>query len=274
MAKTPEISFFMSLRTGEVLPAPDPGRHGYEWAARNAARLGIAVPKGYRPNDLDAEKPLARALAEAGWCHARAFSNYRDRPGLQIGPVPLAGLADAVRRAMAQGTGEPEHVSAVTTDAGWVQLDPDHVRQLLEEGTVAPAALSPHRESNAKLNEVLDALRALPYADRITVFGSVARGKAYPTDIDVWVDLRGSDGSEDLSPLLRLARRHYGLFDPFVETGDGVDVRSETARSWVAARGARAIKASVLAEGRPLSEIPALVTEAGEDLDAARSPAP
>lgn len=104
---------------------------------------------------------------------------------------------------------------------------------------------NPESESNAKalhaarLQSVYRALRELPYADIIQVFGSAAKGKSNPADIDVVVDLRSRDGLtlDALDGLLRIARRHYGLLDPFVITEQGkLLARNDLATGWKAAR--------------------------------------
>jgi len=110
----------------------------------------------------------------------------------------------------------------------------------------------------ANLSAVLDALRGSPLAPRLVVFGSVARGRFLPGDIDVSIDLRvGSPTDErELTNLLRISRKHYGWLDPFVIEPDGtLLVRNETATSWTKAKGARALKSAIRSEGRPLSEV-------------------
>jgi len=114
-------------------------------------------------------------------------------------------------------------------------------------------------ERNAEnLAMALASLRGSSLASRLVVFGSVARGRFLPGDVDVAIDLRdgGPADERELADLLRIARKHYGWLDPFVIDTDGtLLVRNERATSWTKARNARALKAAIRSEGRPLSEV-------------------
>jgi len=120
-------------------------------------------------------------------------------------------------------------------------------------------------KSSATLSAVLDDLRRSPVADRLVVFGSMARGSFLPGDVDVAIDLRSVPPVDELAlhGLLRTARKHYGWVDVFVIEQDGnLLVRNEQATAWTNAKGARALKAAIAAEGKPLSEVTYVVDPA------------
>lgn len=102
-----------------------------------------------------------------------------------------------------------------------------------------------------RLSSVLEALRALPFADRIVVFGSVSSGAFLPGDLDVSVDLasgKAGDVAGIAGSLLSLASRHYGYLDTFlVDARGGLHVRNENANGWERARNAKGIKAGIKA---------------------------
>lgn len=113
------------------------------------------------------------------------------------------------------------------------------------------------------IDAILSRLEKSDLADRITVFGSVARGTTSPGDLDIVVDLRPltSDEARRQDPrlsrfatLLGLAWRHYGSFDPFLRFGDTLIVRDDDARGWIRAKHARAILKNVDREGIPLAQ--------------------
>lgn len=115
---------------------------------------------------------------------------------------------------------------------------------------------------NAALLAILERLARLPDADRILVFGSVVTDKSDPSDVDILYRHGVSAHSADvarfydpLRPLLQIALRHYGLFDPFVVDDRGLlQVRSGDARSWVHAKRARAILKAARRDGRTIAE--------------------
>lgn len=127
------------------------------------------------------------------------------------------------------------------------------------ERVVPKADLDSEIEQAAdRLNAVLNALRAGPLAERLVVFGSVARGRFLPGDVDAVVDLRtGPPVPEgDSRRLLDIAYEHYGSFDPFVILPSGrLRVRGERAISWTDAENAASIMAAIRAEGRPLGDL-------------------
>jgi hypothetical protein len=106
-------------------------------------------------------------------------------------------------------------------------------------------------EREPEWKTIIRKLQALPYADSITVFGSVARGEArLASDVDIFCD------SEDApSGIMRIASQHYGALDPFyVETGV-LMVRNDYATGWTRAKNARDILANIRKEGVPLNSI-------------------
>lgn len=91
---------------------------------------------------------------------------------------------------------------------------------------------------------LLERLKALPYAARIGVFGSLARGEKEPQDIDTILCFSDSDAFRRhpaSTELLGLATRFYGYYDPFVRIGRRLITRSDEGNSWIRARRAREI---------------------------------
>ena len=99
--------------------------------------------------------------------------------------------------------------------------------------------------------QIVKVLQSSPYADDITVFGSVARGEAKTfSDVDIYIHTEDAPWN-----ILRLAQKFYGMLDPFYEEGDVLMVRSDDARSWKRAKNARALQRKIETEGVPLSQI-------------------
>lgn len=127
-------------------------------------------------------------------------------------------------------------------------------REILEEQIDAYAA---------HLGSVLNGIRESRLAPGIVVFGSMARGRFLPGDVDVAIDLKGVVATgQDLAALLTLGRDHYGFFDPFVVNRAGtMFVRDENSMEWTEARNAipnrkgTDIRSAIAREGRPLAEI-------------------
>jgi hypothetical protein len=123
-------------------------------------------------------------------------------------------------------------------------------------------------DSNTRIDELLKLLAKRPYADRVIVFGSVARCSSSPRDLDIAVDLTSIRLDDDdwilrdeASPtsgyekLLLIARRHYGWFDPFLMFRDTLLVRNAEATAWVVSLNRRAMRKSIHEEGVPLDRI-------------------
>jgi hypothetical protein len=107
------------------------------------------------------------------------------------------------------------------------------------------------------IRTVIEELNALPFADRVRVFGSAAKPGATPKDLDVFIDLRGSgDNPEQFDALLRVARFNYGWLDPFLCTDDGLLVRNDRATGWVRAKNATALVKAMERDGVPLQALP------------------
>lgn len=117
----------------------------------------------------------------------------------------------------------------------------------------------------SQINKLLKHLVTLEFASDIKVFGSVATGKAEPTDLDIFVDfstmtrrqyLLSDPGGARLQPLLNLAWNYYGSFDPFLRfANDDLLVRSDDASKWIKSKNAGAICANMDAQKRSLQEI-------------------
>lgn len=107
---------------------------------------------------------------------------------------------------------------------------------------------------------LIEQLQALPYADQLRVFGSMASGSLNPGDLDVVLDCTGTrytDFSQlkAYAHLIKIARAHYGLFDPFIRFDNGLLVRNDMATGWVSSKGARALWANMKQQGRTLAEV-------------------
>lgn len=100
-------------------------------------------------------------------------------------------------------------------------------------GKCEPAYGPPDCRYRESLPKIVVFMKTMPIASRMRLFGSAARGKPRPGDIDVMVDLddpawEGSVGGEwaiqkpmaadhagALRQLLTMARHAYGCIDPF-----------------------------------------------------------
>lgn len=115
-----------------------------------------------------------------------------------------------------------------------------------------------HQAAQRRIHAVLRELQALPYASRIQVFGSAARGKRHPGDIDAMLVFSSPEEFYEASAyrdLVQIARRHYGCFDPFVRAGRRLYTRSDDACWWMRARKAREIWANFKREHVPLLSV-------------------
>ena len=114
-----------------------------------------------------------------------------------------------------------------------------------------------------KIASLLQQVAGLPAADRIWVFGSVARQDKVPGDLDLVLDATDcatwSDVTETYGPTLRgllgLARQHYGWLDPFVQTKRVLAVRNPDATAWVKAQKSKCLRAAIARDGKPLADV-------------------
>lgn len=111
-----------------------------------------------------------------------------------------------------------------------------------------------------EIQAIATKLAGLPFADKIAVFGSLAKGSAAPGDIDLFVDLSGEAFVDDkqLSPywvLIQIARKHYGLVDPFLRFKNALFVRNSEASGWIRATNVRALKKAMDTDALPLTTI-------------------
>lgn len=118
-------------------------------------------------------------------------------------------------------------------------------------------------ELNTSITAVLTVLRDLPSADKILVFGSVAKNADAPGDLDValyvpecanWNEAK-AEHLETINAMRALAYRYYGSFDPFVMTAGVLAVRNDEATGWQKARNAIALKKAIKKDGVPLAEV-------------------
>lgn len=112
---------------------------------------------------------------------------------------------------------------------------------------------------NPSISTMLDALEGATHARRFLVFGSVARKEPRPGDLDMAVDLRDRSFTGEIPAeargLLALARRHYGLFDPFLMFNNALLGRNAEATSWVRATNAGALRSDIADQGVSLGVV-------------------
>jgi 8-oxo-dGTP pyrophosphatase MutT (NUDIX family) len=126
---------------------------------------------------------------------------------------------------------------------------------------------------NKEKNEILEQLKALPYADKIKVFGSVVSGKHVPGDIDLVCDIRGADNGRKhpaWRDLLSIASKHYGSVDPFIIADAGLVngkmtyylwARNDYATGWIRSRNSRKMLKNMEQQGVPVKNVKPLDTE-------------
>lgn len=121
---------------------------------------------------------------------------------------------------------------------------------------------NPNKSIQEKINFILEELQKHPYADKIYIVGSVAKGSKKPGDLDIFVDLRDKTIEEQdfnsVSEILRLASRssgNYGSFDPFIMFKDVLIVRNDEANGWMRAINSEELQKSFLNDKVPLGEI-------------------
>lgn len=89
--------------------------------------------------------------------------------------------------------------------------------------------------------------------ERVTVFGSVARGTPNPRDLDVWIDMSDTklngNPPNSVSAFLGLAKAFPGYFDPFVQFQNTTIVRNANCNGWTRAKNSKSIKTQVEKEG-------------------------
>ena len=276
MAVGTRIAGLVNAATGEALPV-DGATRVADGLRGAAARLGVDMPRPLARDPMADARNAEAALARAGWSGFTGWVDG-DRGHRSLFGRTLADMPDLIRAAVAAGLAVAEHTYLDTTDAGIVTAKADDVEAMLA-GDFPLGILADTAGSNARINAVLDALAASPAASAVTVFGSVARGKQGPGDLDTHVDAtRPGDGVRWCREnMLGLASRHYGLYDPFMTTHRGLFVRSDEATGWVAATKAKAILAAVAADGVPLASVARLAAtpeELAERCGVVVAPAP
>lgn len=114
-------------------------------------------------------------------------------------------------------------------------------------------------KANAVLGLML-AIRKLPGAEYLRVFGSAGRGAESPADLDIVIDqtLAKPEDSRIMSDLadslLWLARQNYGSLDPFVLTADKLLVRNDHATGYMSAMNAAGLIRAINTDGVSLDE--------------------
>lgn len=121
-----------------------------------------------------------------------------------------------------------------------------------------------------KYNELLAKLKALPYASEIVVFGSSARGKEKPSDIDLVIDLRGKGSHSAWVDFIKLSKEYYGQLDPFILADNGIAdgkpiyrlwVRNDSATGWVPSRNHVKMWDNIKQQGIALTAVQPIVVE-------------
>jgi predicted nucleotidyltransferase len=121
-------------------------------------------------------------------------------------------------------------------------------------------------DQNERLASIAKRMSTLPYADRIKVFGSMARGSDAPGDIDVFVDLSDQPyvdfrQCDEFFALIRIAHKNYALVDPFLRFKDALLVRNDQSTGWQQSKNVRAIKKNMDVEARSIAEVSALYSK-------------
>jgi predicted nucleotidyltransferase len=98
---------------------------------------------------------------------------------------------------------------------------------------------------------VIQELKALPYADKIIVFGSVAKGTTNEhSDVDCFITVPPKG-------IMDIAKRYYGALDPFCMSKEGkLAVRNDYATGWIHAKKARELLRAIKRDGVPLLSLP------------------
>lgn len=126
-----------------------------------------------------------------------------------------------------------------------------------EKQTKNPTAIDSSFGNQPVIDSILRRLAKSSLRDKITVFGSVARGTQGPRDLDIWVDMKDAKLSfspdPDVQLLLVLARAFPGYFDPFVQYENATIVRNADCSDWVGAKFAKKIRTQMEKEGIPLA---------------------
>lgn len=170
-----------------------------------------------------------------------------------------ARLEDSLAIVDVLGTGKS--LNLLTTDVSDVYLDRSQVSTLQQDGLVEPVHFRASAKRCAGYDVILRQLQHIAEFQgyEATIFGSLARGKVFPGDIDIMVK---PQPGQTLHSLMGGCRQHYGQVDAFsLRTGDpeaGVPdelwTRDESALDWVKARHGRGIMASAKADGIPLGK--------------------
>lgn len=123
----------------------------------------------------------------------------------------------------------------------------------------------PHVASH---QDVIQALQALPFSDKLWVFGSRARGDYHEhSDVDAYYDARPLTWAEwcdspESKALLDIARQHYGGFDPFVliaSSKPGLSqllVRNDRATGWTGSCNSKEMLAQIKKDRKKIVELP------------------
>ncbi len=272
------ITRLVNGATGEVVDADDGAWHADRLRAA-ATRLAITLPRPTPKDTMGDEARAEAALASAGWS---GFSGI-------LGPEPghrslfgrrLADMSDLLAIAETAGLSAGDTTYLDTLDCGILRATRADAKAMLAGEFPARSMLGEQAGWNTRMNRILDAVAASPVAASTTVFGSMARGRHGPGDLDLYVDTRALDAAARewcRVEMLGLAARHAGLLDPFLTNHRGTFTRNAESTGWEASRQSRAILAAIAAEGVPLPSIGRLAEtpeELAERCEVSARPAP
>lgn len=116
---------------------------------------------------------------------------------------------------------------------------------------------------NKTITQILASVAALPSAEKIVIFGSVATNGENPGDLDLCLmveDCEDWNGAlatyaPTIQALRKLAYKNYGYLDPFVKTSSMLVVRNDAATGWQRAKNSRGLIAAIRKDGVPIREL-------------------
>ncbi len=233
------------------------GPPGYDAMAgfvrANAGMLGVTLGRR-RADPTEERKAVRGSLLAAGWASATGWR--RGGSGnVEIAALPAASLPIAAAALRSWGHAHVGTISLELPEVGHATLVPSDLDGLHDGVWPIEALFGEAASRNARLNALVADLRTIPGAAGIRVFGSVARGKVGPGDIDTVYDLHAGNGREVAacsSAMIRLAYGAYGFYDPFCLGGGKLTVRNDLATGWQAARNSRGILAAIAEASVPL----------------------
>jgi hypothetical protein len=104
---------------------------------------------------------------------------------------------------------------------------------------------------------VLNKLATYPFADKIIVFGSLAKNANKAGDVDIFLNAEPDDPQKEmyLSLLISLAKKYYGNLDPFFVESGVLFSRNDYATGWQVAKKEQSLLRAIHGEGKTLREV-------------------